>query len=130
MQQLIHLLVPSFMAILFLQSGLDKAFNYKGNQAYLTDFFKNSILANTVGILMPLITILELATGITCAIGVIGLALNMDNMETVVFAGLFLAAKTILCLFLGQRIAKDYAGAANMVGYFLVALLGLYIFVR
>ena len=38
---------------------------------------------------------------------------------------LFLVLLTILCLFFGQRIAKDYAGAVNLGIYFLIALIGL-----
>jgi putative oxidoreductase len=32
---------------------------------------------------------------------------------------------TRFCLLLGQRLAKDYAGAASLTGYFLVAMLGI-----
>jgi hypothetical protein len=40
-------------------------------------------------------------------------------------AGLLLVVISLLCLLLGQRLAKDYAGAASLTGYFLVAMLGI-----
>jgi hypothetical protein len=118
----------AFMAILFSQSGFDKVLNYQGNQAYLTDYFKNSILAKTVGILMPVITLLEVVAGILCTIGTLWMFFRFD-VELGHFLsqiGMLLSTIAILCLFFGQRMAKDYAGAANMTSYFLVALLGLY----
>ena len=42
--------------------------------------------------------------------------------------GLSLSALNICLLFAGQRIAKDYAGAAVLAAYFAVALIGLYLF--
>jgi hypothetical protein len=116
------------MAILFLQSGFDKVLNYQGNQAYLNDYFKNSILAKTVGVLMPVITLLEVAAGVLCAIGTLLMFLRFDVTLGNFLAqiGMLLSTVTILCLFFGQRMAKDYAGAASMTGYFFLALLGLY----
>jgi diacylglycerol kinase len=37
------------------------------------------------------------------------------------------ATVAILALFLGQRMAKDYAGAAVLVPYFLLALIAIYL---
>ena len=119
---LVKMLVPCFMAILFLQSGFNKAFDYKGNLDYFTDHFKNSPLSKTVGLLMPTITILEIAAGITSAVGVIAL---IFGSETWAFYGLLLAALDFLCLFFGQRLAKDYGGAASLSSYFAVNVIGL-----
>ena len=40
---------------------------------------------------------------------------------------IFLCLMTLSCLFLGQRIAQDYAGAVNLGIYYLIALLGLFL---
>jgi hypothetical protein len=119
---LVKMLVPAFMSILFLQSGLDKMFNYAGNLAYFTDHFKNSPLSKTVKILTPTITFLELVAGFLCAIGTVSVA--MDNTKWA-FWGLFTAAISFLCLFLGQRVAKDYAGALSIATYFILNMVGL-----
>jgi len=114
----------AFLAILFLQSGLDKVFDYQGNKAYLTDHFKNSPLASTVGLLMPIITLLEVAAGVFAAIGVVQILLNGGTQMGLI--GAQLSALSIVALFFGQRMAKDYAGAGGLVPYFLVCLAAIY----
>ena len=115
----------AFLAILFLQSGLDKVFNYKGNLAWLTGHFKKSPLKNSVGILMPVITILEVAAGLCCALGIVLFLINGN--QKIGMLGAQLSAISILALFFGQRIAQEYEGAAALVGYFIVTLLALYL---
>jgi len=118
------MLVPAFMSILFLQSGLDKVFNYKGNLNYFTDHFKNSPLSKTVGLLMPTITILEVAAGVASGILTVSL---LFGSEIGAYAGLMLSGVSLLALFFGQRVAKDYAGAGALTGYFILVVVGLLI---
>ena len=118
----VKLLTPAFMAILFLQSGLNKVLDYNGNLAYFNDYFKNSPLSSGVVLMMPIITVLEVAAGFLSAIGVIAL---LCGSEIWAFGGLITSAVSILCLFFGQRMAKDYGGASGMTGYFVVNLIGL-----
>jgi len=47
--------------------------------------------------------------------------------STVAFYGAVTSAVAIIALFFGQRIAKDYAGAAVLVPYFLLALAAIYL---
>ncbi|MFK7844256.1 MAG: DoxX family protein [Rhodothermales bacterium] len=115
----------AFLSILFLQSGLDKVFNYSGNLEYFRSHFAKSPLKNTVGLLMPTITLLEVAAGVLSAVGVFMLLLKGDPQTGLL--GAQLAALSITALFFGQRIAKDYAGAGNLVGYFLVCLASIYL---
>ena len=119
-----QLLSLAFLAILFLQSGLDKVFDYKGNLEWLTGHFAKSPLKNTVGLLMPVITILEVAAGVCSAIGAVQILLG--NGTQMGLLGAQLSAASILSLFLGQRLAKDYEGAGGLVGYFLVCLATIY----
>jgi uncharacterized membrane protein YphA (DoxX/SURF4 family) len=119
---LVRLLVLAFMCILFLQSGLDKVFNYRNNYDWLKVYFAKSMFNGQAKLLLPVLTVLEVAAGIICLIAIFN-ARNTANTEGLY--GLFLCAVTLLSLFAGQRIAKDYAGAANIPGYFLVCILGL-----
>lgn len=121
----LQLLSLAFLGILFLQSGLDKVFNYKGNYEWLTGHFSKSVLKGTVGILMPVITFLEVAAGVCCFGGMIQLFLNGGT--TIGLIGAQLSALSILALFFGQRLAKDYEGAGSLVGYFLVCLATIYL---
>jgi hypothetical protein len=119
---LVKMLVPAYMAILLLQSGLDKLFNYTSNLDYLTDHFKNSPLRKTVKILTPTITFLEILAGFLCTMGTVSIALGSTKWA---YWGLITAALSFLCLFLGQRMAKDYAGAISITTYFILNIVGL-----
>lgn len=119
------LFVCAFFAILFLQSGLDKLFNYQGNLDYFRDHFKNSPLAKWSGVLLPTITLLEMSAGAVSA-WAFSQTILIGNSAFVPYSTL-LSGASLLCLFLGQRVAKDYAGAASLVPYFVVVLLGLMI---
>lgn len=124
--KLLRILVSLFISILFLQSGLDKVFDWKGNVGYFTSHFSKSPLKGTVPILMPIITIFEVAAGVLSLLGVI-LYLANDKTNLAIW-GMLLASLSIIQLFFGQRLAKDYAGAAVLVPYFLVTIVGLYLY--
>ena len=120
----IQLFCLLFLGILFTQSGMDKVLDYKGNLDYFKSHFAKSPLKNMVGLMMPVITLLETAAGILSLAGVVLLILN-DSTE-VGKIGAQLSALSVLALFFGQRLAKDYAGAAVLVGYFLVCIAAIY----
>ena len=120
-----QILASAFLAILFLQSGLDKIFDRKGNLDWLTGHFAKSPLAGMVPLLLVVITILEIAAGALSAIGCVLVVLRHNT--AIAFCGALISAIAILALFLGQRMAKDYPGAAVLVPYFLLALVAIHI---
>lgn len=121
----LQLLCCALPAITFLQSGIDKVLDYQGNLGWLKGHFAKTFLAPTVPLLLVVVTACELAAGTLCALG--GGLLLLDPRNTqIAFWGLFLSGIALLMLFFGQRIAKDYAGAATLVCYFVPVLLGLY----
>jgi hypothetical protein len=113
-------LAAAFLGILFLQSGIDKVVDRKGNLDWLTGHFAKSPLAKMVPLMLTTITLLEIAAGALSAVGLV--VLLARGTTAVAFFGAVLAGVSIVCLFFGQRLAKDYAGAAGLVPYFLVAL--------
>ncbi len=119
----LQLLISAFFAILFLQSGIDKVIDRKGNMDWLSGHFAKSPLAGMVPLLVGVITIMELAAGALSAIGCLLILLRHDS--TVGFYGVVVSGLTLLALFFGQRMAKEYPGAASLVPYFLVAIAGL-----
>ncbi len=121
-----RLLAAAFLGILFLQSGLDKVFDRKGNLEWLTGHFAKSPLGGVVPLLLSVVTLLELAAGTLSAVGAVELALG--STPRLALAGAVVAGSAIVCLFLGQRLAKDYAGAAGLVPYFLVSLVAIAVF--
>jgi diacylglycerol kinase len=122
---IIQILVSAFLAILFLQSGIDKVVDRRGNVEFLKGHFAKSPLAGMVPLLVIVITVLEIATGALSALGCVLIILMRDS--TVAFYGAVLGAVSITALFFGQRMAKDYAGAAVLVPYFLVTLIAIYL---
>ena len=122
---LMQIFASAFLAILFLQSGIDKIVDRRGNLEWLSGHFAKSPLAGMVPALLIAITILEIAAGALSAVGCLLIILLKDS--TIAFYGAILSAAAITALFLGQRIAKDYAGAAVLVPYFLLTLVAIYL---
>lgn len=125
---IVKILFATFNGILFTQSGLDKVFDYKGNLDYFRSHFKKSPLAPTVGLLLPVITLLETAAGLTSLVGVVLLLINPELGNIVGAVGMLLGGISLISLFFGQRLAQDYAGAAVLVPYFLMTMAGLVLY--
>jgi hypothetical protein len=122
---LLQIFASAFLAILFLQSGVDKVVDRRGNLEWLKGHFAKSPLARVVPTLVTAITILELAAGVLSGVGCLALIVLRDS--TVAFYGAVISAVSIIALFFGQRMAKDYAGAAVLVPYFLLTLVAIYL---
>ena len=122
---LMQILASAFLAILFLQSGIDKILDRRGNFEWLKGHFAKSPLAAMVPALLTSITILEIAAGALSAVGCVLIIVVKD--PTTAFYGSVLSAAAVTALFFGQRIAKDYAGAAVLVPYFLLTLVAIYL---
>jgi len=114
------LLAAAFVAVLFIQSGLDKVFDWKGNLEWLTGHFSKTFVAGTVPMMLVTITVMEVATGFLSAAGIIYFLAT--GSPAVMFAAGALGAVSITALFFGQRLAKDYAGAAVLVPYFILMM--------
>jgi hypothetical protein len=125
---ILQILTSAFLGILFLQSGIDKIVDRRGNLEFLQGHFAKSPLAGTVPLLVTVITVLEIAAGALSAIGCAMIILTRD--PAIAFYGALISALSILGLFFGQRIAKDYAGAAILVPYFLLSLVAIYLLAR
>ena len=121
-----QLMSSIFFAILFLQSALDKIMDWEGNLSWLEGHFAKSPLANFVYFMLLGLTIVEFAAGTVSDLG----ALNLWLTSSVGLAliGIKLSTLSLVMLFFGQRLAKDYAGAATIATYFAVALLSLLLF--
>jgi hypothetical protein len=122
---LMQIFASAFLAILFLQSRIDKIVDRRGNFEWLSGHFAKSPLAGIVPTLLIIITILETAAGALSAVGCVLVILL--KASTIAFYGAILSAAAITALFFGQRIAKDYAGAAVACSYFLLTLVAIYL---
>ncbi|MGI8788732.1 MAG: DoxX family protein [Pyrinomonadaceae bacterium] len=119
------LLAALLVAILFIQSGLDKVFDWKDNLEWLTGHFSKTFLRGTVPPMLAAITVMELAAGILSAAGIVYFLLT--NSVNLIFYASILGATSIVALFFGQRVAKDYAGAAVLIPYFILLIILMYL---
>ena len=115
--------VTAFFAIAFLQSAVDKVVDSKGNLEYLTGHFASSPLRGLVQPMFWALTVLEAGAGVLCGLGAICLLLGWGS--GLALWGLICSIIALLCLFFGQRLAKDYGGAVVIASYYAVAILGL-----
>ncbi len=121
-------LVAAFFAVVFTQSALDKVLDRDGNLGYFTDHFKNSLFpAAAMPLLLTALAALEGLAGGLCALGVLTGSFLHPGWG-IAAMGVTVSGLALLALLLGQRLAKDYAGAAVVAAYFAVALIGISLF--
>ena len=114
--------IALFQGVLFTQSAVDKITDFSGNVGWLTGHFEDTIFARFVPALVGAITVMEAVTGLASFAAVVALIMGVKWVAVV---AALLCCITLLQLFLGQRIAKDYPGAAVLVPYFTLAILWL-----
>lgn len=113
------------VSILFIQSGLDKVFDWKGNLGWLTGHFSKTFLRGMVSPMLATITVMEMATGFLSAAGIV--CFLITGSLILIFYASILGATSIVALFFGQRVAKDYAGAAVLIPYFILLIILMYL---
>src|ERR1700681_1208408 len=66
---LLQAFASAFLAILFLQSGIDKIIDRRGNLEWLKGHFAKSPLAGFVPGMVTVVTMLEITAGVLSAVG-------------------------------------------------------------
>ena len=120
MEHISKILLLAFLAITFIQSGLDKMVDWKGNLGWLKGHFSQTPFKNIVPLLLGIVLLLECVSGILAVAGAFQL-LTSDTSSFAFYAAI-LSCFTLLLLLLGQRVAKDYDGARTIVIYFIPAI--------
>jgi putative oxidoreductase len=121
----VAVLILIFLTITFIQSGVDKLIDWKGNLSFIKGHFKNSPLKNSVPLLLGVILAMEIIAGILMTIGVY--QLYTSEVKEIAILGVELSAITLIFLLVGQRLAKDYAGAMTLAVYFIITLMGAFL---
>jgi uncharacterized membrane protein YphA (DoxX/SURF4 family) len=111
----------AILCIVFLQSGIDKVFHFKSEKDFVQSHFRKSPINKMSGALFIILAILEITSGVLSAGGIIHLYLH-DNVIMANLASV-LSSITLLSLLLGQRVAKDYAGAQTIIIYLVPVIL-------
>ena len=121
--ELCQIFIAIFLFIAFFQSGLDKVIDRKGNLDFLKAHFSDTPLIKIIPIMLLILTLLEIIGSVMLGYGVYYALVNRSTLW--IFYGFVVIAITIIILFAGQRIAKDYLGAADLVPYFILIMLGI-----
>ena len=122
-EKVAFILVLVFFLIVFIQSGLDKIFDYKGNLNFLKDLLKIYFSPTLIELALISVTILELTSGILCLIGIMNFLFNGSNFIGLI--GLIVGSIALLVLLFGQRVSKNYDGAKTIAIYFILAIVGI-----
>jgi len=120
-----EILILLFLIVTFMQSGIDKISDWKGNIEFIKSHFKNSPLKNNVPLLLAIILTIEIAAGIFMIIGTY--QIYSSGLKEIALIGVELSAIALIFLLIGQRLAKDYAGAMTLAVYFIITLLGVFL---
>lgn len=124
--QIVQIMIAVFLGVAMVQSGVDKITDWQGNRRWLGEHFSKSFLGPFVTPMLGTVLILETVGGLLLIIGAAN-GLIYGN-TTYVMWGLLIIAVNLLALFFGQRMAKDYEGAAVLVNYFILTVIGLLTF--
>jgi uncharacterized membrane protein YphA (DoxX/SURF4 family) len=114
------LLLLLFLVITFLQSGIDKMIDWKGNLDWLKGHFSKTPFKNIVPLMLFVVLVMEVLAGLFSGIGFIQILMSGESVFA--FFGGILSCISLLMLLFGQRMAKDYEGAKTIVIYFIPAI--------
>ena len=119
--EIVQILSSIFFSIVFFQSGIDKVVDRKGNLNFFESHFKNTLFHKIHAQALTALMLLELIAASLCAYGCI-YSIVYKNTDFI-FYGLLVTSFILLSLLLGQRIAKDYVGAADIAIYFILCII-------
>ena len=117
------LLILSFFSIVFIQSGLDKVFDHKGNLSFLRDLLGKFFNQSLITLAFISVTVLELFSGFLCLAGIF-YTLFYDS-SLIGLVGLIVGSVALLVLLFGQRVSKNYEGAKTITIYFILSIIGV-----
>ena len=122
-EKIAFLFVLAFFLIVFIQSGIDKVFDFKGNLSFLNDLLGAFFSRPLITFALISVTTLELLSGLLCLIGIVDVLFNGSNF--IGLLGLIVGSFALLVLLFGQRVSKNYDGAKTIAIYFILATMGI-----
>lgn len=115
--------VSGFLAVYFLQAGLDKLLDRKSNLMRYRVAFDRSPMRRPAGAWLWVLTLGELFAGVVSAAGCLTLVFTRER--DMAFGGAVLGALSLLFFFFGLRLGRDYGAASQLVPYFVTCLAAL-----
>ena len=114
-----------FLIITYMISGYEKISDWNGNVNFIKNHFQNSPFKNNVPFLLAILLIVEIIASVLMSIGVY--QIYTSEAKEIALLGIELSAVTLIFLLIGQRLAKDYAGAMSLAVYFIITVWGVYL---
>ena len=118
--EIVQILVSIFFSIVFFQSSIDKINDREGNLKFFNHHFKGTFFQNYTSISLNFLALLEITSAFICCLGIFYKLSYHDSVF--IYYGLLMSAIVLLSLLLGQRLAKDYVGAADITIYFILCI--------
>lgn len=115
-----EILLLIFLIVVFLQSSIDKVFDWRGNLSFLKSHFSDTPLESLTPLLLGTVLFSEMVAGLLCSGGLFQIV--VFNEFNIAFYGAIVACLSLLMLLFGQRMAKDYEGAQTIAVYFVPAV--------
>ena len=113
-----EILILLFLIVTFLQSGIDKITDWKGNVSFIKSHFKNSPLKTMVPMLFAKILVLEVLASILMLIGIYQLA--TIGIKEFALLGAEISAISLVLMLIGKRLANDCPGAMTLAVYIII----------
>tara|TARA_Y100000588_G_C14228796_1_gene914318 strand:- start:1148 stop:1591 length:444 start_codon:yes stop_codon:yes gene_type:complete len=124
---ILRMTISAFLATIFLQSGIDKILNWNSELDWMSKQFENTPLASSLHVGLFVVTILEILGGGLSALGILWILFR--DGHSVGLLGTMFCSFSLCILMFGQRISKNYEGAASLVPYFTISILGFYFYI-
>ena len=118
-----YLLILVFFSIVFIQSGMDKIIDKKGNLSFLVSHLEKVFSRTLIKIAFYVVTFLEISSGILCLLGTFQLLFFEQKQLGLI--GIFVGSVALLILLFGQRVSRNYDGAQTIVVYFILSITGV-----
>ena len=118
--EIAQILVSIFFSIVFFQSSIDKINDRQGNLKFFNQHFEGTFFQNYTSTSLNFLSLLEFFSAFLCCLGIF-YKISYQN-SIFIYYGLLMIAIVLLSLLLGQRLAKDYAGAADITIYFILCI--------
>jgi len=118
--EIVQILASIFFSIVFFQSSIDKINDRESNLKFFNQHFKGTVFQKYTSISLNLLALLEITSALLCCFGIFYKLSYHDSIF--IYYSLLMIAIVLLSLLFGQRLAKDYAGAADITIYFILCI--------
>tara|TARA_Y100000991_G_C21842120_1_gene292801 strand:- start:111 stop:518 length:408 start_codon:yes stop_codon:yes gene_type:complete len=121
------ILILLFLSIVFIQSSLDKVFNWKTNLDFTINTLSSKFPKHLVLLALLFVTFFELVGGFSSLFGIVEICMGSNSLFWTKI-GIYSSSLALLILLSGQRISMNYEDAKTIVIYFLVCIAGMMMF--